>query len=235
MTNSRSISTKLLLGGALFVTSVGAGLAVVNLGLDDSKVNAYAMSGEVREIVVKSGSGNVALVPGGRRVHVRETQHFVTKKPTLDRTLEDGVLTIDSHCGAVVLRCHADLRVSVPKGVKISVDADSGDIDADWIDVRDVRVQGDSGDITLRLAGRQSRVWAHTDSGDVETTLTTARAVDAWTDSGNVTVNVPGGDYAVDADTDSGDVDVYGISRNDHAARSIKARTDSGDVTLRAR
>jgi DUF4097 and DUF4098 domain-containing protein YvlB len=125
--------------------------------------------------------------------------------------------------------------VTVPKGVSISVDADSGDVSADWIDVRDAHVKGDSGDITLRLAGRQSRVWAHTDSGDVEATLSADRAVDAWTDSGNVAVNVPGGDYAVDADTDSGDVDLYGINRNDHAAKLIKARTDSGDVTLRAR
>jgi len=51
----------------------------------------------------------------------------------------------------------------------------------------------------------------------------------------NVVVDVPAGDYEVDADTDSGDVDVAGITRNDHSPRSIKARSDSGDVTLRAR
>jgi len=226
--------SKLLVTGALLVTSVGAGLGVVNFALDDAKVNAYAMTGDVREIVVKSDSGDVDLAPGGARVRVRETQHFVSKKPTLDRTLKDGVLTLDSHCDAVVLRCFADLRVTVPADVKISVDTDSGNIRAESVAVRAAHVRTDSGNVSLRLAGRQSRVWAHTDSGNVETTVA-ARAVDAWTDSGNVSVNVPRGDYAVDADTDSGDVDVAGITRNDDALKSIKARTDSGNVTLRAR
>jgi DUF4097 and DUF4098 domain-containing protein YvlB len=155
-------------------------------------------------------------------------------KPTLHRSVEAGVLTLDSHCSSVVLRCYADLRVRVPAGVKVSVDADSGDIRAGWADVREMRVHGDSGDIDLRLAGRQSRVYAHTDSGDVTTTVR-ARSVDARTDSGDVSVYVPRGDYAVDADTDSGDVDVAGISRNDHAKQSIKVKSDSGDVNVRSR
>jgi hypothetical protein len=47
--------------------------------------------------------------------------------------------------------------------------------------------------------------------------------------------HLPAGDYAVDADTDSGDVKLDGIVRNDRAANSIRARTDPGDVTVRAR
>jgi hypothetical protein len=226
--------TRLLLGATLFFATAGVAFGAVNYGLDDTQVKHYAIPGSVQAIVVKSGAGNVDLVPGGERVRVRETQHFVSMKPTLDRTVKAGVLTLDSHCTSVVLRCYADLRVSVPAGVTVSVDADSGDVRAGWPDVREMRVHGDSGDIDLRLAGRQSRVYAHTDSGDVTTTVR-ARSVDARTDSGDVTVYVPRGDYAVDADTDSGDVDVAGISRNDHAKKSIKARTDSGDVTVRAR
>jgi hypothetical protein len=49
--------SKLLVGGALLVGSVGAGLGVVNFGLDDSNVNADAMTGDVRAIVVNSDSG----------------------------------------------------------------------------------------------------------------------------------------------------------------------------------
>src|SRR4051794_28082146 len=97
--------SRLLVGCALLITSLGGGLGVVNFALDDAKVNAYAMACAVREIVVRSGSGNVDLVPGGGRVRVRAAQHLVSKKPTLDRTLKDGVLTLDSHCDAVVLRC----------------------------------------------------------------------------------------------------------------------------------
>lgn len=228
-------SLKLLLGSVALVSAVGGGLGVVNFAMDDTQVNAYATTGAVHEIVVKSDSGNVDLVPAGSRVVVRETQHYVSQKPRLDRTLAGGVLTIDSHCGSVFLRCYADLRVTVPAGVKVSVNADSGDIRAERIDVREAHVASDSGDIGLDLAGRQSRVWAHTDSGDVKTTVVAARTVDAWTDSGDVDVTVPRGDYAVDADTASGDVNVSGIVRDDRATRSVKARTDSGDVTVRAR
>jgi len=227
--------TKLLLGGALAVTCLGAGLGVVNVALDESKVNAYAMSGAIHEIVVKSDSGDIDLVPAGGPVQVRETQHFVSRQPTLRRTLKGGVLTLDSTCETRVLRCYSDLRVTVPAGAKVTVDSDSGNIRAQRISVRKAHVRTDSGNVVLRLAGRQSLVWAHSDSGNVEATVASARAVDAVTDSGNVDVTVPRGDYAVDADTDSGDVDVDGITRNDHSSRSIKARTDSGDVTLRAR
>jgi DUF4097 and DUF4098 domain-containing protein YvlB len=229
-----SLRRRILVGGGLLVTTLGAGFTAVNFGLDDSKVNAYAMSGDVREVVVESDSGNVALLPGRGRVQVRETQHFVSKRPELDRTLKDGVLTVDSHCATIVLRCYADLRVKVPAGVKVTVDAESGDVRSDWADVREAHVSSDSGDIDLRLAGRQTKVYAHTDSGDVETTVH-ARFTEAQTDSGNVSVHVPRGDYKVDAHTDSGDVDVAGISRNDHAAKSIKAKSDSGDVSVRSR
>jgi hypothetical protein len=57
----------------------------------------------------------------------------------------------------------------------VTVEADSGDIAAEGIDVREAHVRSDSGDIGLDLAGRQSVVWAHTDSGDVETTVAAAR------------------------------------------------------------
>jgi hypothetical protein len=229
-----SARRRLLVGSALLVTTLGAGFTAVNFGLDDSQVNAYAMTGDVHEVVVRSDSGNVDLVPGTGRVSVRETQHFVSEKPELDRTLKRGVLTIDSHCGTLVLRCYADLQVRVPPRLKVTVQADSGHIRSAWANVREIRVDGDSGDIDLRLAGRQSRVYAHTDSGDVKATVR-ARAVDARTDSGDVSIHVPRGDYKVDADTDSGDVEVVGISRNDHAAKSITASSDSGDVNVRSR
>jgi hypothetical protein len=45
---------------------------------------------------------------------------------------------------------------------------------------------------------------------------------------------VPRGDYAIDTHTDSGDTNIDGIARNDHAPKSIQARTDSGNVTLGA-
>lgn len=245
---------KLLVVVAVLVVLVGGGLAVVNLALDDTTLKTHVVAGSVREIVVKSGAGAVDLVPAGERIEVRETQHHVFKRPKLEQDVENGVLTLESGCDGIAFTCYADLRVTVPAGIKVTVEADSGDVEARGIDVRETRLQSDSGNVKLELVGRQRLVRAHTDSGNVDVVAANTRAVDAQTDSGNVTVNadgnprrvvthtdsgnvevaVPKGDYAVEAETDSGDVNIDGITRNDHASRSIQARTDSGNVTLRA-
>ncbi|MGH2941938.1 MAG: DUF4097 family beta strand repeat-containing protein [Solirubrobacteraceae bacterium] len=244
---------KLLLAAAVLIVLVGGALTALNLAFDETKVETHTISEPVRAIVVKSDSGDVDLVPGDTPIEVRETQHYVFEQPTLERDVRDGVLTLDSRCGGNVVRCYSDLRVTVPAGVDVTVEADSGDVEARAIDVRSARATSDSGDVRLELAGSQRLAWAHTDSGDVDVVAVDAREIDAQTDSGDVAVQagasarrvaartdsgdvrvtVPPGDYAVDARTDSGDTDIDGIARDDRAPRSIAAQTDSGDVTLR--
>lgn len=246
----------LLAGLAVLVVVAGA-LAVVNLALERTDLHNYAIGGPVHEIVVRSDSGDVRLIRGaGKGVQVRETQHYVFKRPKLSRDLTSGVLTLDGHCDGLALNCSADLRVTVPAGIAVTVDADSGNVDADEITVSDADLKSDSGNVDAELSGRQGLVWAHTDSGNVGVLAASAQAIDAQsdsgnvkveaavparrvaadTDSGNVEVTVPAGEYAVDTDTDSGDVDLdQRISRNDRAPRSIDAKTDSGSVKVRAR
>ncbi|HEV7882550.1 MAG TPA: DUF4097 family beta strand repeat-containing protein [Solirubrobacteraceae bacterium] len=226
---SRLIRNLLIAAGLLVVA--GSAYTVVNFAFDHTAVTTHTIAQPVRSIVVKSGSGDVDLVPAGAKVEVRETQHYVSTKPTLHQDVRNGVLTLDSTCGSHVLRCYADLRVSIPAGTKVTVEADSGNVDGHGIDVRDMHANSDSGNVRLELIGSQRRAWAHTDSGNVDI-VADALAVDAKTDSGNVTVTVPTGDYAIDTHTDSGDTKIDGISRNDHAPKSIEAKTDSGDVTL---
>jgi hypothetical protein len=244
---------KLLIVIAVLVVVVPGGLALVGLALGHTKVRTHTVAEPIRAIVVKSGSGDVDLLPAGARVQVRETRHYVFKQPTLHQDVTNGVLTLDADCGgSLYFNCSTDLRVTVPAGIEVTVEADSGDIHAGGIGVRDIHAQSDSGNVHLVLTGRQSLAWAHTDSGDVHVETVDARAVDArtdsgdvrveargetrrvaaQTDSGDVDVDVPAGEYAVVADTDSGDVNIDGISRNDRAARTIVARTDSGDVSL---
>lgn len=246
---------KLIIIIAVVVIALPGGLALAGLALDRETVKTHSISDQVREIVVKSDNGDVDLVRAGTTVLVRETRHYVVNEPALERELSAGVLTLEADCGGFFFDCSTDLRVTVPAGAKVTVEVDSGDVDADAIDVRDVHAQSDAGDVDLELTGSQALVWAHTDSGDVDVQTPGARAVDAQTDSGDVNVDargaarrviartdsgdvdvtVPAGEYAVDTETDSGDVDIErAISRNDRADRSIDARTDSGDVTLNA-
>ena len=246
---------KLLLAVVVVLVVVAGALVVASVALHRTTVKRHAVpAGPVSTIVVKSGAGNVDLVPAGTRLEIRETQHYVLTKPKLEQTLAGGVLVISSTCDMKVLTCYADLRVTVPPGAAVTVDADSGDIDATGIGVRNARARSDSGDVRLEPAGRQQLASARTDSGDVDVVAAAARAIDARTDSGDVTVDarsrpqrvvarsdsgdvtvtVPPGAYAVDAKADSGDVKVEGITIDKRAPNSIQARTDSGDVSVRA-
>jgi hypothetical protein len=246
---------KFVIAIAAVAVLVPATLAVFGVVLDQTTITTHAAGSHVHEIVVTSDSGNVDLIPGGSEVQVQETKHYVFKRPTVQQHLSGGVLTLDSHCDGIGFDCQADLRVTVPAGTPIHVDADSGDVHVDGVDVREAHVRSDSGDVRLDLQGRQSLVWAHSDSGKVHLDTAAARVIDAQADSGDVAVfasaaprrtvahadsgkvnlTLPPSAYAVNATSDSGDVDVArGIARNDRARNSIDAHSDSGDVRLRS-
>ncbi len=208
---------------------VAGGLAIVNFALDKESVETHTIAGDVREIVVRADSGDVDLVPAGSRVVVRETRHYVFEQPKLEQSLEGGVLMLDTHCDGFALHCSTDLRIAVPAGVKVSVAADSGDIDARRVALADPHLEADSGDVSLGLTGRQGRVFARADSGDVDVVAPGARAIDAQADSGDVHV-VAAGARAIDARADSGDVEIEAGG----TPRRIVAETDSGDVEVTA-
>lgn len=231
--------------------------ALGNFALAQSKVHTDTVFGTIREIVVDADRGDVDLVPSSKLVVIRETRHWVVSQPELEQTRKNGVLTLESSCSPerVVVKCHADLRIAVPAGVRVTVDAGSGDVDLRGTDVRSVHVESGSGDIELDLDGRQTLVFASSDSGDVDLVARSVRAVDAQTDSGDVSadvgglprrvvarsntgdvaVTVPRGSYRIRAIAGSGDARVSGLGRNDRSLQSIHARTDDGDVTVRAR
>ncbi|HEV2059239.1 MAG TPA: DUF4097 family beta strand repeat-containing protein [Solirubrobacteraceae bacterium] len=231
--------------------------AAANFAFAQTNVQSDKVYGTVRAIVVHSERGDVDLVPARRFIEVRETRHWVVSQPKLEQTRKNGVLTIKSSCTAerIVLKCHSDLRVAVPSGVKITVQTDSGDVDLRGTDVRHVRAETDSGDIEMDLSGRQQLVVVSSDSGDLDLVARSVRSVDAQTGSGDVTVDVggvprrivarsnegdvevavPRGSYRIRAVAGSGDARVSGLRRNERSLQSVHARTHGGDVTVRAR
>ena len=232
-------------------------LGVTNLGVDRTATKNHLVAGTLREVVVKPGRGDVEVVPAAKLVRVSETQHYVIEKPELELTRADGVLTIEPKCDDFpeVVPCFSDLRISLPPGVKVTVDGGRGDVDLRAVDVRAVHVETGSGDIELGVIGRPGLLWAHSESGDVELVAASARAVDVRSSTGEVQVDVgtkprrvlarsddgdielamPRGIYAIKTTTSSGDVDVRGLLRNAASASSIDARTDSGDIDVRPR
>jgi hypothetical protein len=240
---------------ALVVAAVVA-LAVVNLGVDRTATKSHTVFGEVREIVVKPGDGNVEFIPAGSFIRIRESQHYVLDKPKLERTRSAGVLTIASKCDVPdPLPCYSDMRITVPAGVKLTVDGGSGDVDLRAVELRSAHIESGSGDIEFGLAGNAGLLWARSGSGDIEFVTARARSIDARSQSGDVDVDaatkprrlvarsssgdveltLPRGIYAVAAKSGSGDVEVRGILRNRKSASSVDARTDDGDIELRPR
>jgi len=241
---------------ALVIAGVVA-LGAVNLGVDREATKNHTVFGAVREIVVKPGAGDVEAVPAGQLIRIREMQHYVLSKPTFKARRRNGVLTVTSKCDDLpdVVPCYSNLRVTVPRGVKLTIDAGHGDVDVRGVEPSRVHVQSGAGDITFALAGHPSLLWAHSESGDVEIVAADARAVDARSDSGDIDLDIatkprrvaarsnsgdvqltlPRGIYAVRAKADSGTLAVTGIQRNRLSASTIDARSDSGDVALRPR
>lgn len=253
----KSLLLVILLLILAIVVAGAVALGITNLGVDRTATKEHTVYGTIREIVVKPGKGDVEFVPSDRLVRIRETQHFVIEKPELSRDRSGGVLTLEAACDDTpdVVPCFSDLRVSLPPGVKVTVDGGRGDVDLRGVDVRATHVETGSGDIELGLVGRPGLLWAHSDSGDVELVARSARAVDAQSGSGDVDVDVaakprrvlarsssgdleltlPRGIYAIRTRTESGEEDVRGVLRNRTAASSIDARTDSGDIEVRTR
>jgi hypothetical protein len=233
-------------------------LGVTNLGVDRTATKNQTVYGTVKAIVVKPGRGDVELVPSDKLIRVREQRHYVIKQPTLQTTRSGGVLTIEPKCDDTypdVVPCFSNLRITVPAGVKVTIDGKGGDVDARSVDLRAAHVETGSGHIDLSLVGHPGLLWAHSDSGDIEIVAAGARGVDAQSDSGDVHVDVaakprkvlarsnsgdielavPRGIYAIKARSSSGDVRARGLSRNAASASSIDARTDSGDISLHPR
>ena len=244
---------KALLSLVLLVILGATAIVLADVGFRKTTTVRHSFKEPIRTIVVSADSGDIELVPApGRAVRVRETRRHTFKTPTFRSDVEDGVLTIDASCDAAFITCRTDLRLTVPTGVAVGAESESGDVDARGIQARRARLESDSGDIRAELLGPQRLVRAHSDSGDVDVRTREARVIDAQTksgdvvvaangtprrivaitDSGDVRVVVPAGQYRVDAEANSGDVKLKGISRNDRAARSIEAHSDSGDVRL---
>ena len=212
----------------LLLLIVAAVWALANFAFAQTKVETDTVFGTVREIVVKADRGDVDLVSASKLIQVRETRHWVVSQPDLEQTRRNGVLTLESTCSPerVVIKCYSDLRIAVPPGVRVTVDAGSGDVDLRGTRPRSVHVESNSGDIEMDLGGRQTLVFASSDSGSLDLVARSVRAVDAQTDSGDVTTDVGGLPRRVVARSNSGDVEVA-VPRGSYRIRAI---AESGDA-----
>jgi hypothetical protein len=171
------------------------------------------ISGTVHAIVVDESAGDVHVTSERRGdVRIDRTTSWIFRKPTVTTRLHDGVLTLKTHCHGAGFACATVYRVHVPRGVRVTVRVDAGDV---------------------HVRGAASAVSAHSDAGDVSvSTSVRPSRIDARSDAGDIEVTVPRGVYRVDTSSDAGDEHLRGIVRDDRAPRHISARTDAGDVDV---
>lgn len=244
--------------GALVVLVLLAGVAasLVVQFFAQERTETTAISQPVTRLVVRNGTGDVRVraAEAGTPVQVTRVMRWSFREPTARTTVTDGELLVDAGCdGWFWGDCETDVDVLLRPGTTVQVTTNTGDIrvtasaaveartDTGSVDLSVtgspiVNARTDTGDVTVTGGAAGAAVHAESDTGRIRLDLTAAPStVVATTNTGDVTVSVPEGDaYRIEADTDTGKVRVT-VPREPTSPRHIDARTDTGDVTVRAR
>jgi hypothetical protein len=225
-----------VLGVAVAVTAVLLGaVGVANSFARAEAEESFSATGvEVVRVRVDTGRVRVERVPGPA-VEVTVSARGTWRTPRTDQQQDGGALLLESRCGdaALIGRCEVSYSIGVPDGVDVDVAAAAGRVDVDGVD-GEVTARVDAGRVQLR--GVRSRlVQASTEVGRVSVVLSEVPdRVVVTTATGEVEVVVPprGAPYAVEASTDVGTARVE-VPDDPASPRSIRARADVGDVTVR--
>jgi hypothetical protein len=183
-------------------------------GAHHTRTETRVVTEPVRSLVVETDAGGVEVVRGERLALVETTSYRGSgAAPHAEHQLSDGELTVKNpSCHD----CATSFRVELPAGVALRASSHAGDVRGQDLDVPELRLSSDAGNVTAAL-------------------VRAPRLIDAQSDAGDISLTVPPGRYAVDTDTDAGEEDVTGIVDDPSAPNKIDARTDAGDVTINAR
>lgn len=226
MSKRRALLSIAAVVGGLFL--VGAILVPV-LSRDDTVVTGYA-GRDVRRVEVTSDRGAVHVRAGDPRVEQRRS--WILGAPDVTQALVDGVLRVNVTCPSwSVVSCSADVTVTVPADVEVSVDAVRGDVTVTGMG-GDVTALSEDGSVGV-AASRSNRVEARSVTESVTvTSRVPPRLVRARSETGGVTITIPAGEYAVDAVSAEGDTVVEGVRDVAAAAGRIEARSGLGDIRV---
>ncbi|MCK2215715.1 DUF4097 domain-containing protein [Actinomadura sp. ATCC 31491] len=226
-----------VIAGVLALPCLGMATGCGLTGETNHSTGAYEVPDAVTALRVTADEGEVEVIGSDRRtIAVTERLSWRKNKPATSHEVRDGTLELKFDCpttfgfGTVGVECEVGYRVEVPKGLRVEVSSDSGDLKLTGLS-GELRARTDSGAIGADgLAG--GRVTATTDSGDVTLAFTgPPDAVTTESDSGRTVVRVPGGPYDVRAETDSGEKKITAAT-SASAQRRIRLRSDSGDLEV---
>jgi DUF4097 and DUF4098 domain-containing protein YvlB len=239
--------------GGLVVAAIA--ITVVGQIVKTKSTTDLTFADVISSIEIDSSAGGVTLIDGRNDpLTVKRTTEYVVGKPDVSEKVEDGVLKIKADCGGIKLgSCSANYELRVPVSLRMKVQTSSGRIDVQGVK-GDLETTTSSGDV--ELAGTYGRILANTETGtirsaDMSSTDVSATSesglielvfagspskVEVASDSGNVEIELPRGgtSYAIDAASQSGKTTID-ARRDTSSPYSIKATSESGDVTVTGR
>lgn len=253
-TNRRSRVAWLVIGSVFAVALLTFGTLQVAVAVahdEHTEVHTFPASA-VSTIDIRSDGGAVRIVAAQSdmvRVVARVSDGL---RPTShSERLAGDQLDLHSSCPPMLSDfCRVDYTVSAPRDVSLVINADdsvrlSGVVGA-------IDATSNNGDIHALHAAGPLRL--HSDNGSIDATDVRSQTFDASTDNGSVnaafavapisagaasdngsvTIVVPQGDaaYNVNAHSDNGSVSTP-IRTDPTSTRTITARSDNGDVTVR--
>ncbi|MFD5747655.1 DUF4097 domain-containing protein [Streptomyces sp. NPDC127033] len=245
--------TLIAAGGAALLALTVAGCGADASGAPAEK-KAFPFSGKTLKI--DAGNASVELTTGEVR-DVEVTRQvdgwaFLGSGPRPVWKMSGDTLTLQVKCRALVSDCEARHRVTVPRGVAVTVDGDNGKVTAAGFDTAlklttdngAISVRDSSGPLVLRTDNGKitsdntsgPSVAARTSNGAIRLALRTAPGtVEAVTDNGKIQIDLPAASapYAVTAKSDNGKIDVS-VPTSENSAHVVKARTDNGKITVRS-
>lgn len=218
----------IVIGAALAVVMVlTTAYQIVGLTAGTHRRQTTLRYGSVRSVIVEDAS-TLRLRAGtaGAGVTVERTVVESMLPVRARSSVAGSTLTLSGRCDGwqLIGRCEISYDVAVAPDTSIVARGHSGSIQADGLTGR-VSLTTDSGDVTA--TGITGPVALRADSGDVTVRGQRGGTVSLRTDSGDVTATgVRTADLTASAN--SGNVDVS----FDSAPMRVKARADSGDVTI---
>ena len=223
-----------------------------------STESTWSEAHPISSVRVDATSGDVQIGPGAAgQARVRESLHWVLHRPSVQETWDGDNLVVTVACdggGGSLLpnQCSADLDITVPASVPVTVTSRSGGVSVGGMngsiqaetDSGDIQLTGDSGAITAHaisgsvagrgLTGTEANV--QVESGDIELDYVTApQRVVSRVVSGDTLILVPrGGGYIVSGQSISGGRDIDQTLTNNESSHVISADSVSGDVAVRS-
>lgn len=246
----------LVIAGALSLFQLTAGHDTTRTQRSFPMVTAA--SGALPSLAIRADAADVDVVGSdGDQVTVEQVAQVPHGESMGAPSVTGSRLNLPSHCHGSsldwLLRCHVSYVVHVPGLTALDVRTGSGDVSAQGLTVDTLTFHLGSGDLDV-VNGAISTLSASTGSGDINVNGSTSGRATLETGSGDLSLGFAQDPIQVTATTGSGDLDivvpddqeayvVHGqtgsgdysnhVDTSDTSARTITAKTGSGDLTIR--